>query len=81
METTKNTVEANKVSTATKTEGTKEVVKRAPSALYTIKSFNDYVTKVETLKLLNKEDVEILKQLGEKMVKQYMGLPLSLIHI
>lgn len=76
METTKNTVEANKVSTATKKTDEKEVVKRAPSALYTIKSFNDYVGKVETLKLLNEEDVKTLKQLGEKMVKQYMGLPM-----
>lgn len=72
MKTENNNAEANKVSNATKTETTK----RAPSALYTIKSFNDYVTKVETLKLLNQEDVATLKQLGEKMVKQYMGLPM-----
>lgn len=53
-----------------------ETTKRSASPAQTLKSFGQNVKKVEELKLLNKEDVNKLKELHEKAVKQYLGYEL-----
>lgn len=49
-------------------------VKRKVAPLHAIKSYNGSVERVIEAGVVSKEDGETLKAIGEKMVKQYLGL-------
>lgn len=51
-----------------------EVKTRKIAPLHAIKSYNGAVDRLLEAKLVNIEDGEKLKGIGEKMIKQYLGL-------
>lgn len=71
METNTQKPEVAKVAATDKTA--EEAKKRNPSSTYTIKSMGQLVKKLESLKMVTKEELEQLQKIHKAVVTRWIG--------